>query len=101
VSTLFSRFFIHTLISTSQLRSGVLRLIPTDRRSSGDFIYSLAETLAAIRFIHDQIRDTVIEATEEFQTESLTRVVEDGDGSTIYVIDRISEHLLVTLLEQN
>lgn len=63
-------------------------------------MYSLAEMLAAIRSIHEQIRDTVVAATEEFQTESLARVVEDGEGDTIYAIDRISEDLLVTLFER-
>ena len=63
-------------------------------------MYSLAEMLAAIRSIHEQIRDTVVAATEDLQTESLARVVEDGDGDTIYAIDRISEDLLVTLFER-
>jgi fructose-1,6-bisphosphatase/inositol monophosphatase family enzyme len=63
-------------------------------------MYSLAEMLVAIRSIHEQIRDTVVAATEELQTESLARVVEDGEGDTIYAIDRISEDLLITLFER-
>jgi fructose-1,6-bisphosphatase/inositol monophosphatase family enzyme len=61
---------------------------------------SLDAMLVAIRSIHEQIRDTVVAATENSITEDLARVVEDGEGDTIYAIDRISEDLLVELFSR-
>jgi hypothetical protein len=60
---------------------------------------ALAEMLSAIRFIHEQIRDAVVLATERSASAELAHVVEDGEGDTVYAIDRISEGLLVTLFE--
>jgi len=63
-------------------------------------MYSLDQMLAAIRSIHEHIRDVVVAATETSRTEDLAHVVEDGDGDTIYAIDRISEDLLVALFDR-
>jgi fructose-1,6-bisphosphatase/inositol monophosphatase family enzyme len=57
---------------------------------------SLDQMLPALRSIHEQIRDAIVLATEHSTTE-LTHVVEDGEGDTIYAIDRVSEDLLVSL----
>jgi len=56
--------------------------------------------LTAIRSIHEKIRDAVTAAAETSQMEELAEVVEDGEGDTIYAIDRISEDLLVELFER-
>jgi len=56
--------------------------------------------LPAIRSIHERIRDAVILATERSAAAELARVVEDGEGDTIYAIDRVSEDLLVSLFER-
>jgi hypothetical protein len=61
--------------------------------------YPITEMLPAIRSIHEQIRDALVAATERSATEDLTLVVEDGEGDTIYAIDRISEDLLIDLFE--
>lgn len=56
--------------------------------------------LQAIRSIHEEIRTAVVSACEQSPTEEITRVVEDGDGDTIYSVDRISEGILVDLFER-
>jgi len=61
---------------------------------------SLAEMLPAIRWIHEQIRAAVVAATERSTTEDMARVVADGEGDTIFAIDRISEELLVELFQR-
>ena len=58
------------------------------------------QMLSAIRSIHEQIRDAVLAATEISATAELAQVVEDGEGDTIYAIDRISEELLIALFER-
>jgi len=57
----------------------------------------------SIRTIHEEIRDAVVAACEDSSAADLSRVVEDsdGDGDTIYAVDRISEEILVELIERN
>ena len=61
---------------------------------------TLAHMLPALRSIHEQIRNAVVLATEQSASAELAHVVEDGEGDTIYAIDRISEELLVSLFER-
>lgn len=56
--------------------------------------------LDSIRSIHEEIRDAVITACEQSPPENIARVVEDGDGDTIFAVDRISEEVLVDLFER-
>jgi fructose-1,6-bisphosphatase/inositol monophosphatase family enzyme len=57
--------------------------------------------LAAIRRIHERVRDTVIEECERTSVESLAEVSDDeSEGDTIYAVDRISEEALVGLFER-
>jgi fructose-1,6-bisphosphatase/inositol monophosphatase family enzyme len=56
--------------------------------------------LGSIRAIHEEIRAAVTFACESSPPASISRVVEDGDGDTIYSVDRISETMLVTLFER-
>jgi hypothetical protein len=53
--------------------------------------------LLHIRKIHAQIRDAVVAETERSAIETLSQVVGDDAGDTIFAIDRVSEE---TLLEQ-
>src|SRR6202022_1173977 len=55
--------------------------------------------LDSIRSIHEEIRNAVVTACEQSPAEDLSRVVGDGDGDTIYAVDRISEEILVYLFE--
>ena len=58
------------------------------------------ELLEALLKIHDNIRDTVVAATEKRQTADLANIDrDDEDGDTIYAIDVIGEERLVALLE--
>ncbi len=50
--------------------------------------------------IHAQIRDAVVAAFVEADTADLARVVYEGEGDTIYAVDRVSEELLVASFEQ-
>jgi len=58
--------------------------------------------LDSIRSIHEEIRDAVVAACEESPAADLSRVVADGegDGDTIYAVDRVSEDILVDLFER-
>jgi fructose-1,6-bisphosphatase/inositol monophosphatase family enzyme len=56
--------------------------------------------LHLIRTIHEQIRATVVAACESSSREKLAAVCEDGEGDTIYGVDRISETILVDLFEK-
>jgi fructose-1,6-bisphosphatase/inositol monophosphatase family enzyme len=58
------------------------------------------DLLAAIRRIHERVRDAVIEECERTSVESLAEVSDDeSEGDTIYAVDRISEDALVELFE--
>lgn len=57
--------------------------------------------LAPLRRLHEQVRDSVIGACEEFALEDLARVDDDAsEGDTIYAIDRVSENRLIELFER-
>lgn len=57
--------------------------------------------LGPIRHIHERVRDAVVATCEQAQLEQLAAVSDDeSEGDTIYAIDRVSEHLLVELFEQ-
>ena len=56
--------------------------------------------LAAIRRLHERVRDTVVAACERDSLDQLAAVADDDDeGDTIYAVDRISEELLVEIFE--
>ncbi len=56
--------------------------------------------LAPLRSIHARIRDTVVDTCERASEGALSQVVADGEGDTIYAVDRVSEELLVELFER-
>ena len=56
--------------------------------------------LEPIRAIHEEIRNTVVTACEQSRDTEMAHVAEDGEGDTIYAVDRISESLLVDLVEK-
>lgn len=55
--------------------------------------------LPVIKSLHERIRDRVIRASSEQSSEELARVAEDGEGDTIFAIDRVSEEELVRFFE--
>jgi fructose-1,6-bisphosphatase/inositol monophosphatase family enzyme len=54
--------------------------------------------LPALRRVHEEIRDAVVEACEAQATGDLSRVDRDAPGDTIYAVDRVSEDRLLELL---
>ena len=50
-----------------------------------------ADLLQPIRRLHERIRDSVVSALERSSLEQMSRVAKDGDGDTLYAIDRVSE----------
>lgn len=56
--------------------------------------------LDPIRSIHEKVCAAIISACETTLAAELSGVVEDGEGDTIYAIDRISETALVDLFER-
>jgi fructose-1,6-bisphosphatase/inositol monophosphatase family enzyme len=63
--------------------------------------YGLESMLGSIRRLHEQVRDTVIEAGERQSLHQLSTVADDSDeGDTIYAIDRVSEDSLIELFER-
>ena len=58
-----------------------------------------AQTLPILRRLHDRIRDAVVAACEAQAVEALAEVAHDEEGDTIYAVDRVSEELLVEIVE--
>lgn len=56
--------------------------------------------LPAIRRIHNQIRETVVSLSETAALETLSTIVKEEEGDTIYAIDRVSEDILVDLFQK-
>src|ERR671926_805743 len=59
------------------------------------------ELLAAVRRIHERVRDAVVSETERARVEELSEVSDDeSEGDTIYAVDRVSEEVVVELFER-
>lgn len=59
------------------------------------------ELLAAIRRIHERVRDAVVAESERSRVEELAEVADDdSEGDTIYAVDRVSEEVVVELFER-
>lgn len=58
------------------------------------------EMLNAIRALHNEIRDSVVAACESASLEALSSIAREEEGDTIYVIDRVSEELLVAFIDR-
>ena len=52
-----------------------------------------------LRQLHNRVRDAVIEATERQRLDELADIRRDDEGDTIYVIDVVSEDMLLELFE--
>ncbi len=55
---------------------------------------------APIKLLHETIRSHVVEACERSSVEQLSSIVADGEGDTIFAVDRISEELLIDFVER-
>ena len=58
------------------------------------------EMLNAIRALHNEIRDSVVAACESASLEALSSIAREEEGDTIYAIDRVSEELLVAIIDR-
>ncbi len=61
----------------------------------------LTEILAKLRRLHANIRDAVIGACERTATAELASIDRDEDGDTIYLVDRVSEELIVEFIDEH
>jgi fructose-1,6-bisphosphatase/inositol monophosphatase family enzyme len=50
--------------------------------------------------LHESIRSQVVEACERGSLEQLSTIVADGEGDTIFAVDRVSEDLLIDFFER-
>ena len=63
-------------------------------------MHQLKSLLMPIRILHEQIRDAVVAACEQSSLDAMSSIDHDGDGDTIYAVDRISEDLLVAFFSK-
>src|SRR5262249_40763643 len=56
--------------------------------------------LAPLRRLHERVRDEVVASCERAELDDLARIEDDAPGGdTIYAVDRVSEQLLIELVE--
>jgi fructose-1,6-bisphosphatase/inositol monophosphatase family enzyme len=55
---------------------------------------------APIKSLHETIRTLVVDACEKSSLEQLSSIVADGEGDTIFAVDKISEELLIDFFER-
>lgn len=60
----------------------------------------IGDLLPILKRLHEQIRDTVVEACERTAIESMSAVAREEEGDTIYAVDQISEELIVEFIEK-
>ena len=58
------------------------------------------ELLEPIQELHNTIRNAVVFACEYTSQDDLSSVADDGEGDTIYSVDRVSEEMLVEFFER-
>jgi fructose-1,6-bisphosphatase/inositol monophosphatase family enzyme len=58
------------------------------------------DTLPILQRLHERIRDAVVAACEAQAVEELAAIAHDEEGDTIYAVDRVSEELLIEVVEQ-
>ncbi len=60
----------------------------------------LTTLFAPIKRLHEAIRTRVVETCESYTTDRLSEVVADGEGDTIFAVDRVSEAVLLEFFEK-
>lgn len=61
----------------------------------------LNDILIKLRRLHASIRDAVVEACEKKAIAELASIDRDDEGDTIYIIDRVSEELIVEFIAEH
>ena len=59
----------------------------------------IRDLLEPIRNLHERIRARVLAECEQAALDSLSEIVEEAEGDTIYAIDRITDDLLIDFFE--
>jgi len=67
--------------------------------STSSTTFALQSLLAPLRRLHETIRQTVTEACERSSIETVAEVAREEEGDTIYVVDYISEQLLIDFFQ--
>ena len=62
--------------------------------------HDILQLLQPVRRLHEQIRASVVEASERATLDQLSTVVSEQEGDTIFALDRVSEELLVDFFER-
>ena len=62
-------------------------------------MYKLSQIAESITKLHETIRDEVVSACETSSLKQLSEVAHEGNGDTIYSIDRISENRIIDYFE--
>ena len=52
-----------------------------------------------IKRLHAMVRESVVDACEKSSVDQLSEIVADGEGDTIFSIDRVSEEMIVEFFE--
>lgn len=61
---------------------------------------NVADLLGPLKRLHAMIRKDVVEASERSALESMSTVVKEEEGDTIYAVDKISEELLLSFFAE-
>jgi hypothetical protein len=75
--------------------------LPTERAPvSIETLSEASEVLKLVRQLHETVRATVVKACEDAAIEDLSQIShDDGEGDTIYAVDRVSEEALLAYFE--
>ncbi len=73
---------------------------PINQNELQKMINSATIFIAPVLRLQAIIRDAVVRACEQYEVADLTTIVREEEGDTIYSIDRVSEDLIVSFLEQ-
>lgn len=60
----------------------------------------IAEIFPIIEVLHERIRDAVVDACEHSAIESMSEIAKEEEGDTIYMVDKISEEMIVEFFEK-
>ena len=55
---------------------------------------------APIKRLHETIREQVVNACERSSVQQLSAIASDGEGDTIFAVDRVSEEILIDFFER-
>jgi hypothetical protein len=61
---------------------------------------TLYDLVAAVRRLHDALRDAAVDAGERHEIDELSTVASDGEGDTVYALDSLTMPLLVEFFER-